>query len=69
MKTNVSFLIVWLAVFLAGCSSYPAYASEARGQKPNLLIMGEDFDKDTVPRDSPRSAASARVEGSASPLP
>lgn len=52
MKTNVSFFLVWLVALLAGCSSYPAHANEARGQKPNLLIMGEDFDKDTVPRDS-----------------
>ena len=52
MKSTTSYLLVWLVVLLAGCSSQTTYASEARGQKPNLLIMGEDHDKDTVPRDS-----------------
>lgn len=52
MKANVSFLLLGLAVLLVGCSSDTTYAAEARGQKPNLLIMGEDHDKDTVPRNS-----------------
>ncbi|MEO0579390.1 MAG: hypothetical protein AAFZ58_11940, partial [Pseudomonadota bacterium] len=47
MRTLTTYTV---AVFLAFATlaSLPA----AAGEKPNVLIMGEDFDKDTVPRDS-----------------
>lgn len=41
-------LIPLLALILSGCANQPAIASG----DPNLLIMGEDYDEDTVPRDS-----------------
>ena len=41
-------ITVVLAIATLMAASSPAVA----GEKPNLLIMGEDFDKDTVPRDS-----------------
>ena len=48
MKLLTLFNVGLLAIMLSACSSYPA----AAGDKPNLLIMGEDADQDTVPRDS-----------------
>ncbi|WP_376696533.1 hypothetical protein [Wenzhouxiangella sp. EGI_FJ10305] len=42
------FMIPLLVVFLTACSNQPVLASN----DPNLLIMGEDYDEDTVPRDS-----------------
>ncbi|MDZ7792062.1 MAG: hypothetical protein U5L08_16485 [Xanthomonadales bacterium] len=42
------FLIPLLALFLSACANQPAIASS----DPNLLIMSEDEDKDSVPRKS-----------------
>lgn len=51
MKRTSALLTAATAALLAvGCANtpYPAYA----GEQPNILIMGEDADKDTVPRNS-----------------
>ena len=42
--------IVFSGLFLVSCASYPTSSNAA--EKPNILIMGEDTDKDTVPRKS-----------------
>ena len=42
--------IVFSGLFLVSCASYPTSSNAA--EKPNILIMGEDADKDTVPRKS-----------------
>jgi hypothetical protein len=44
---NVLFLML-MAAFLSGCATSSALA----GDRPNLLIMGEDADSDSLPRDS-----------------
>ena len=48
MNKIVSILLA--GVFLVSCASYPTTGKTA--EKPNILIMGEDADKDTVPRKS-----------------
>lgn len=48
MKHNTWSICLFLIMLAAGGCSSVSMAAEG----PNLLIMGEDFDKDTVPRDS-----------------
>ena len=50
MKNLISGLVVVVMVYGVNFSySLPAYA----GEQPNVLIIGEDADKDTIPRNSP----------------
>jgi hypothetical protein len=52
MNRLLHFLLLGLLVLTIGCTSQPADAQQRIGQKPNLLIMVQDHDTDSVKRDT-----------------
>lgn len=52
MKPSLYPLLFVLLVLITGCAAHPAHAQQRTGQKPNLLIMVQDHDTDSVKRDS-----------------
>ena len=52
MNRTLHYLFIGLLVLVTGCASHPASAQQRTGQKPNLLIMVQDHDPDSVKRDT-----------------
>jgi len=52
MKFSLHTLLIGLLALVAGLATHPAQANNRTGQKPNLLVMVQDSDPDTIKRDS-----------------